>query len=66
MKATLEYSLPEEQYEFETAVRAHAVAAALAGFRQYLRDKEKHGDRYPTIMEVRAAFHEQFEGLLDP
>ena len=43
-KATLEFSLPEEQAEFEMACAAGKLASVLDDVRQELRSKLKHGD----------------------
>lgn len=52
MKAILEFTLPEEQEEYETAANAHYYRAALQEIRQYLRNLVKHGDGTATIGEV--------------
>lgn len=44
MKATLEFSLPEEERELLLATRAHKLLAALEEARQSLRLHLKHGD----------------------
>lgn len=43
MKATLEFTLPEEQQAFEIACRADQFQNAMGEIRQHVRDKLKHG-----------------------
>ena len=42
MKATLEFTLPDEREEFETAVHAQDYAGALHDVREALRSKAKY------------------------
>lgn len=42
MKAILEFSLPEEREEFETAMHASDCSLVLWHLTQHLRDKRKH------------------------
>ena len=53
MKAILEFNLPEEQEEFDQAVRANRVEGAIWQYSQKLREMYKHGDEY-TIDTERA------------
>jgi hypothetical protein len=43
MKAILEFNLPEETYEHQTAINAHAYRSALGDMDQRLRDIVKYG-----------------------
>ena len=43
-KATLEFSLPEERIEFETAARAQDILSVLGEHDEWLRSKLKHGE----------------------
>ena len=67
MKATLEFTLPEEQAEFGTAVQAGAFKSCVDDFCQWLRSQRKHGDRLDpaTLDEVWEQFHADLAGLLD-
>jgi hypothetical protein len=71
MKAKLEFDLPEEREEFETAVKAGKVESALLEFANWLRAEYKYGpNKYPnfdgveqeldshTISVVRGKFHD--------
>ncbi len=44
-KITLEFNLPEEDTEFETAVNGKHLATILWDLDQWLRDQEKHQNR---------------------
>jgi hypothetical protein len=60
MKATLEFNLPDEKEEFETATRAGRYVSALWHIGQNLRQKIKHGQlteqEYKVYEEVRDMF----------
>lgn len=63
MKATLEFSLPEEQEDFDNAVRAPKLKSALWNIVQLLRSIDKYeelsdGER-KMIVRVRELVHEQ-------
>jgi hypothetical protein len=50
MKATLTFNLPEEQEDFEYAVKGHAAFSALSDVRdQIFRPARKHGYRDSKI-----------------
>lgn len=44
-KITLEFNLPEEDSEFETAVNGKHLAALLWDFDQWLRSEQKYNER---------------------
>lgn len=44
MKVTLEYDLPEEQFEYDVAAKGHDLYRALSDYRNELRAMRKHGD----------------------
>ena len=46
-KAVLEFSLPEEQAEFEQACAAASYQAALSEFREWLRAERKYKEAPP-------------------
>lgn len=54
MKATLEFELPEERSEFETANRGGEYASALHDIKQVFRSFHKHTDQTPE--DIAAAF----------
>ena len=60
MKAILEFNLPDDQTEFDMAVKAGTAFAALNEFGTYLRNSIKHGnlqDEWSAAFEeVRKAF----------
>lgn len=49
MKATLEFSLPEERVEHQQAVHSGAAWALLEDIDQHLRSVIKHGHDYKTV-----------------
>lgn len=68
MKATLEFTLPDEQHEFMQASRAGEAFLALEEFGEYLRAQEKYVDpaERDDISAVRRQWYEIMDGLLDP
>lgn len=62
-KAILEFDLPEEAQEHNTAVRGVVYLAVLEDFDNYLRNKIKYGESVPeqekvVIQNIRDTFHE--------
>ena len=55
-KATLEFNLNEEQYEFEQAVNAGKYRSVLWDLDQFLRSKTKYASEDTTEQEI-AAYH---------
>lgn len=56
MKATLEFSLPEEQYEFRAAIAGERLMARLGEIKELVRLHLKHGspkDSAARIEEIR-------------
>lgn len=45
MKATLEFTLPEEREEYEQATSAHKYLAVLLGLAEWLRSELKYQER---------------------
>ena len=60
MKAILEFNLPDDQEDFDMAVKAGAAFAALDDFMKYLRSNLKHAElndvRYAQLEKVREVF----------
>lgn len=52
MKATLEFSLPDEQVEYECAVNGSKASAALNDFDQWLRAQQKYEGKESIDVEV--------------
>lgn len=52
MKATLEFSLPEEREEFRVASRAGEMALVVADLDMKLRGWLKHGHGFKTIEDA--------------
>ena len=51
MKAILEFSLPDEAWEHQVALQAMAYYRALKEIDDYLRNRLKHGDPPPDVLE---------------
>jgi hypothetical protein len=62
MKATLEFNLPEEREEFEIALRAGKLQAALSEFENFLRAQLKYGElpeaEYKRVEMIREKYFE--------
>ena len=67
MKATLEYTLPEEEEEFEHATRGAEYFRRLGDIRAWLRSKRKVDgctvEYDQAITDMWNRFHELTEGL---
>ena len=62
MKATLTFSLPEDQADFDAARLGRAALAALWQIDQHCRSLLKHGE--PTTQEARLA--QEIRAMIDP
>ncbi len=49
MKATISYNLPEEQSDFDTAIKASQVQSGLFELDNDLRNYLKHGSMLPAV-----------------
>jgi hypothetical protein len=63
MKATIEFNLPEDKYEWENAIRADAMYLALWDLSQELRSMWKYQqykteEEYAIVETIRDKFHE--------
>lgn len=69
MKATLEFTLPDEYSELQCALHASDYKIALEEFSQYLRGLDKHEahtqfkDTADMAQKIREYFYEITEGL---
>ncbi len=52
MKATIEFQLPDEQVEFETAANGSKAAAALHEFDMWLQAQQKHENKEKLRIET--------------
>jgi len=62
MKATIEFTLPEEQEDFQIAVNAYKYKMSLEDFDSYLRARLKYEDIpderiYQCIQDIRNKLH---------
>lgn len=62
MKATLKYNLPDDEFEFNCAVKSMKMYFALTEIKDELRTILKHGelrdDQYKFIDELNERLHE--------
>jgi hypothetical protein len=62
MKAKLEYNLPDDEFEFNCAMKSTKMYFALTEIKDELRAILKHGelrdDQYKFIEELQEKFHE--------
>ena len=64
MKATLEYNLPEDQDEFDSARKGPMYKSFIHEFAEYLRRKTKYTDpdKPVTVDEVKDEFWQMLAG----
>lgn len=69
MKATLEFTLPEEAEQHLAATRAMEMRCAMSEFLENLRGKIKYGQSYTSVddalADTRALAVELFGGFLE-
>jgi hypothetical protein len=67
MKATLEFTLPEDTYEFHQASNAGQAFSAIEEFSSYLRGQEKHVEpaERDDLAAVRRMWFEIMGDLLE-
>ena len=66
MKATLEFNLPEDTYEYMRAAQANDAWMALYEIDNMLRNLLKYGgDNYKTVEELAEAIRTQARYALD-
>jgi hypothetical protein len=62
MKATLKFNLPEDQFEFDCAMKSTKMYFALTEIKEEIRSVLKYGelrdDQYKFIEELQEKFHE--------
>ena len=64
MKATLTFTLPEEQVEFDTAIQASAAKSMLWDFAQQLRSWRKYHNDFTSGSDALNKISEEFHRLL--
>jgi hypothetical protein len=64
MKGKLEFNLPEEQSEFEAAVKSLDWKYSVLEIDQFLRNKLKHGHEYKTPDEALEETRKQLRNLI--
>lgn len=64
MKATINFSLPEEAYEHLQAIHAHEAWTALSDLDYKLRGIIKHGHNYKSVEELASEIREEISKTL--
>jgi len=65
MKAILEFLLPEDQEEYDLAVKAQDMMRSLNDIRNYLRAKSKYETEDEAKWEAYDEVHQQFFEILN-
>lgn len=70
MKAILEFNLPEEEAEFESAKNGAKYFAAISEFQNELRKLKKYrgdiqGEKLALVEEITDRFYEITDGLVE-
>jgi hypothetical protein len=65
MKAILEFNLPEDQSDFDLAVKAVDMRIALDGIREYLRGKVKYDTHDEKKWEAYDEVYQQFYEIIN-
>lgn len=66
MKVTIEFNLPDDEYEYRNSVKANEMYNALWDIKQELRNALKYGDlteyEYKTMERIQDKFFEILNG----
>lgn len=66
MKVTIEFNLPDDEYEYRNSVKANEMYNALWDIRQELRSALKYGElkgsEYETVESMQNKFFEILNG----
>lgn len=65
MRATLEFSLPEQEYEFRAAVAGVRLLAQLDEIKQVVRSHLKHGDPKDSAAKIEEIRELVYQALLE-
>lgn len=65
MKATLEFNMPEDRYEFELATKAGPMMCSLADINIFLRNIIKHEELTDDQLEIAERIHSRMLEILD-
>jgi len=65
MKAILEFNLPDDQEEYDLAVKAQDMMRSLNDVRNYLRAKSKYETEDEAKWEAYNEVHQQFFEILN-
>lgn len=57
-KATLEFNLPEEEFEHRMAINSRSYYSVLFAMDQYLRNHIKHSEIWPHAQAIRDKLYE--------
>jgi len=62
MKATLTYTLPDEEKDHLRAVRSLDLCLFIADFQEYLRGQHKHGDPPDDVGKIYERWFDELSG----
>jgi hypothetical protein len=65
MKAILEFNLPQDQEEFDMAIKGREMAYALNDIRNYLRSRVKYEEMPAEKWETCDEIYQEFFRLLE-
>lgn len=65
MKATFEFNLPEDQYEYEVMSQASKSQRMLWEFSQQLREWRKYGHNFKDASDAVSGIQDEFFRLLN-
>lgn len=64
-RATLSYTLPEEEGDFRAAMQGRDAQLVLSSFDMYLRNRIKHGDLPDAVHEALQAARDELRGMCE-
>lgn len=64
-RATLSYTLPEEEVDFRAAMQGRDAQLTLGSFDMYLRNRIKYGDLPDAVHEALQAARDELRGMCE-
>ena len=64
-RATLSYTLPEEESDFKAALQGRDAKLCLWNFAMYLRNRVKHGELSPEVRQALQAAREELQSMMN-
>ena len=63
-RATLSYTLPEEESDFKAALQGRDAKLCLWQFLMYLRNRVKHGELPPEVHDALQAARDELQSMM--